>query len=100
MIRRTLRSGQMIQHAGPVVVFGDVNDGAQIVAAGDVLVFGKVRGLVHAGAGGDEHATIAALTLNPPQTADRESHRTGTRRTQAQSDQSGNGKCAQRSDCD
>jgi len=67
LIRRTLRSGQVIQHAGPVVVYGDVNDGAQIIAAGDVLIFGKLRGVVHAGAGGDDHATIGALALNPPQ---------------------------------
>jgi septum site-determining protein MinC len=67
IIRRTVRSGQIVQHEGPVIVFGDVNDGAQIIATGDVLVFGKLRGLVHAGAGGDDHATIGALTLNPPQ---------------------------------
>lgn len=67
MIRRTLRSGQTIHHDGPVVVYGDVNDGAEIVAAGDVLIFGKLRGVVHAGASGDDHATIGAFALNPPQ---------------------------------
>jgi len=67
MLRRTLRSGQKIHHAGPVVVYGDVNDGAEIVAAGDVLIFGKLRGVVHAGAGGDDHATIGAFGLNAPQ---------------------------------
>lgn len=67
MIRRTLRSGQNIQHAGPVVVYGDVNDGAEIVATGDILIFGKLRGVVHAGAGGDDHATIGAFSLSPPQ---------------------------------
>lgn len=67
MIRRTLRSGQIIKHSGPVVVYGDVNDGAEIIAAGDVLVFGKLRGLVHAGAHGDDTATIGAMGLTPPQ---------------------------------
>lgn len=67
MIRRTVRSGQVIKHSGPVVVYGDVNDGAEIIAAGDVLVFGKLRGLVHAGAHGDDSATIGAMSLNPPQ---------------------------------
>lgn len=67
MIRRTLRSGQKIHHDGPVVVYGDVNDGAEIIAAGDILIFGKLRGVVHAGAGGDDHATIGALALTPPQ---------------------------------
>lgn len=67
MIRRTLRSGQLIKHSGPVVVYGDVNDGAEIISTGDVLVFGKLRGVVHAGAQGDDSATIGALLLNPPQ---------------------------------
>ncbi len=67
MIRRTVRSGQIIKHSGPVVVYGDVNDGAEIIAAGDVLVFGKLRGIVHAGAQGDDSATIGAMSLNPPQ---------------------------------
>jgi len=67
MIRRTLRSGQKIHHDGPVVVYGDVNDGAEIIAAGDILIFGKLRGVVHAGAGGDDYATIGALALTPPQ---------------------------------
>jgi septum site-determining protein MinC len=67
MLRRTLRSGQRIHHAGPVVVYGDVNDGAEVVAAGDVLIFGKLRGVVHAGAGGDDHATIGAFALHAPQ---------------------------------
>lgn len=67
MIRRTMRSGQIIKHSGPVVVYGDVNDGAEIIATGDVLVFGTLRGLVHAGAQGDDSATIGALSLNPPQ---------------------------------
>lgn len=67
MIRRILRSGQKIHYDGSVVVYGDVNAGAEIVAMGDVLIFGKLRGVVHAGAGGDDFATIGALTLAPPQ---------------------------------
>lgn len=67
MIRRTLRSGQTIQHEGAVIVYGDVNDGADIVATGDVLIFGKLRGVVHAGASGDDHAMIGAFALNAPQ---------------------------------
>lgn len=67
MIRRTLRSGQIIRHPGHVVVYGDVNDGAEVIAGGDVLVWGRLRGLVHAGATGDNRATVGALTLTPPQ---------------------------------
>lgn len=64
---RTLRSGQAIRYAGHVVVMGDVNPGAEIIAAGDVLVWGRLRGVVHAGASGNDHAMVCALKLAPTQ---------------------------------
>jgi septum site-determining protein MinC len=67
LVRRTLRSGQAIQHPGHVVVIGDVNPGAEVVAAGDVVVWGRLRGLVHAGAMGDDEALVCALRLTPTQ---------------------------------
>ncbi len=67
LIRRTVRSGQVISHTGTVVVVGDVNPGAEVVAGGDVIVWGKLRGVVHAGAGGDENALVGALILAPTQ---------------------------------
>jgi len=67
VIRRTLRSGQAVQHAGHVVIIGDVNPGAEIVATGDVVVWGRLRGMVHAGAHGDENAIVCALQLVPTQ---------------------------------
>ncbi len=66
-LQRTLRSGQSVRHPGHVVVLGDVNPGAEIIAGGHVLVWGRVRGVVHAGAGGDASATVAALDLAPTQ---------------------------------
>lgn len=66
-LQRTLRSGQSVRHPGHVVVLGDVNPGAEIIAGGHVLVWGRVRGVVHAGAGGDTSATVAALDLAPTQ---------------------------------
>jgi septum site-determining protein MinC len=50
-----------------VVVFGDVNPGAEIVAAGDVIIWGRLRGTVHAGANGDENAIVCALDMMPTQ---------------------------------
>lgn len=67
ILKETLRSGRSIYHEGHVVIIGDVNPGAEIVAAGDVIVWGRLRGLVHAGALGDETAVICALELNPTQ---------------------------------
>ncbi|MBI5671381.1 MAG: septum site-determining protein MinC [Chloroflexi bacterium] len=67
MIKRTLRSGRIVHSDGHVVVFGDVNPGATIVAAGDIIVWGRLRGLVHAGAHGDESAVVCALDMTPTQ---------------------------------
>lgn len=67
LVRRTLRSGNHVRHPGHVVIIGDVNPGAEIVAGGHVIVWGHLRGMVHAGAAGDEQATIRALDLSPTQ---------------------------------
>lgn len=67
VVRRTLRSGQSLHHPGHVVIIGDVNPGAEVVAGGDILVWGRVRGVVHAGALGNEEAVICALDLAPTQ---------------------------------
>jgi septum site-determining protein MinC len=67
VVRRTLRSGQAVHHAGHVVLIGDVNPGAEVVAGGDIVIWGKLRGTAHAGAMGDEDAVICALQLVPSQ---------------------------------
>jgi septum site-determining protein MinC len=67
LYRGTLRSGQVFRHAGPVIVVGDVNPGAQIVSAGDVYVWGRLRGIIHAGAMGDETVQIGAVDFEPIQ---------------------------------
>lgn len=67
MVRRTLRSGRTVHSDGHVVIYGDVNPGAKIIASGDIIVWGKLRGMVHAGADGDENAIICALDMSPNQ---------------------------------
>jgi septum site-determining protein MinC len=67
MVKRTLRSGFVLEFAGSIVVIGDVNPGAQIIAGGNVFVWGRLRGVVHAGAEGDEEAVVCALDLSPTQ---------------------------------
>ncbi len=67
VVRRTLRSGQAVRHAGHVTLIGDVNPGAEVVAGGDIVVWGKLRGTVHAGAVGDDGAVVCALQLAPSQ---------------------------------
>ena len=67
VIRRTIRSGQVIHYMGTVMILGDVNPGAEVIADGDVLVWGRLRGVVHAGASGDDTAIVGALILSPTQ---------------------------------
>jgi septum site-determining protein MinC len=67
LVRRTLRSGAQVHSAGHVTVIGDVNPGAEIVAGGNVVVWGRLRGMVHAGANGDEGAIVCAMDLAPTQ---------------------------------
>jgi len=67
VVRRTLRSGQSLRHPGHIVVIGDVNPGAEVVAGGDIVVWGRVRGVVHAGALGNDGAVICGLDLAPTQ---------------------------------
>jgi septum site-determining protein MinC len=66
-VQRTLRSGYSIQNKGHVVVIGDVNPGAEIIAGGNVIVWGRLRGMVHAGAEGNEKVVVCALDLSPTQ---------------------------------
>ncbi len=66
-INATLRSGQVANFSGNIVIIGDVNPGAVIEAGGNVIVLGTLRGIVHAGVGGNLHAIIAAYNFKPSQ---------------------------------
>lgn len=64
---RTIRSGQLIESDGNIVIVGDVNPGAELVATGNIVVMGTIKGTVHAGAKGNREAIVAALNLSPIQ---------------------------------
>lgn len=66
-VARTLRSGTRIEFPGNIVALGDVNPGAEVVAEGSILVWGRVRGVVHAGAKGNEAAVVCGLDLSAAQ---------------------------------
>lgn len=66
-INRTLRSGYKVAYQGHVVVFGDINPGAEIIATGSIIVWGRLRGTVHAGSDGNQKACVCALDLSPTQ---------------------------------
>jgi septum site-determining protein MinC len=66
-VNKTLRSGMRIEFASHVVIFGDVNMGAEVIAGGSIIVWGRLRGVVHAGAQGNREAVVCALDLSPTQ---------------------------------
>ncbi|HEX2999622.1 MAG TPA: septum site-determining protein MinC, partial [Armatimonadota bacterium] len=67
LIRHSIVAGQVIHYGGTIVIFGDVSPAAEVIAERDVIVFGKLRGIVQAGASGNNDAIIAALLLTPAQ---------------------------------
>jgi len=64
---KTIRSGQLLESDGNIVVVGDVNPGAELVATGNIVVMGTLKGTVHAGAKGNREAIVVALNLSPIQ---------------------------------
>ena len=66
-VNKTVRSGSRVEFAGHVVVFGDINPGAEVIAGGSVIVWGRLRGVVHAGAKGNRSAVVCALDMSPTQ---------------------------------
>ena len=66
VVTSTFRSGETLRHYGDVVVLGDVNPGSEIMADGDIVVMGALKGVVHAGATGDNRAAIIALEMSAP----------------------------------
>lgn len=67
LVRGPLRSGQRVYAEGHLVVFGDVNPGAELIAGGDIMVMGVLRGVAHAGVPDNVAAIIAAISLKPTQ---------------------------------
>ena len=63
-IKQTIRSGQVINYEGNVVIIGDCHPGCEITAFGDITVWGVLGGIAHAGAGGNQKARVRALKMN------------------------------------
>jgi len=66
-INQTLRSGQILESEGNVVVIGDCHPGSEIRAVGDITVWGILSGIAHAGYKGNENAKVRALKMNAVQ---------------------------------
>ncbi|RWZ59942.1 septum site-determining protein MinC [Halobacillus fulvus] len=64
---KTVRSGQVTNVRGDLLLIGDVNPGGQIQATGNIFVLGRLKGIAHAGTEGDSTAVIAASYMQPTQ---------------------------------
>ena len=63
----TLRSGQVVEYYGNIVVIGDVNPGALLKAGGSIVVLGSLKGVAQAGSHDNLEAVVAAYSLLPTQ---------------------------------
>ena len=63
-IKQTIRSGQVINYEGNVVIIGDCHPGCEITAFGDITVWGILSGIAHAGSAGNQRARVRALKMN------------------------------------
>ncbi len=66
-VTQTLRSGQVIEYDGNIVIIGDCHPGSEIKATGDITVWGVLGSIAHAGIKGNRDAKIRALKLNAVQ---------------------------------
>jgi len=63
----TVRSGQVLESPGDLIIAGDVNPGANVIAGENIVVMGNLRGIVHAGIYGNRNAVVIALKISPSQ---------------------------------
>lgn len=63
--RGDLTRGDVLESEASIVVIGNVEQGARVIARGNVIILGALHGSVHAGAGGNDEAVIAALEMAP-----------------------------------
>ncbi len=64
----TIRSGQTEDFPqGSLIIYGDVNSGAEVRAGGDIVILGALRGSAHAGMNGRLSSVIIAMDLVPLQ---------------------------------
>ena len=67
VVYTSMRSGQRVDTAGDVLVWGHLNPGAEIKAGGSVLVAGRLLGVVHAGGFGRDDVFVWAGSFETPQ---------------------------------
>lgn len=66
-IAKIVRSGQILEVPGDLLLIGDVNPGGTVMAGGNIYVMGALKGIAHAGCNGNKEAIIAASVMKPSQ---------------------------------
>lgn len=66
-VSKIVRSGQVLEVKGDLLLIGDVNPGGTVRAGGNIFVLGSLKGIAHAGFNGNNHAVIAASEMLPTQ---------------------------------
>ncbi|MFC3040016.1 septum site-determining protein MinC [Virgibacillus xinjiangensis] len=64
---RIVRSGQVLEVKGDLLLIGDVNPGGKVVSSGNIYVMGSLFGIAHAGADENRQAFVAASYMKPSQ---------------------------------
>jgi septum site-determining protein MinC len=64
---RIVRSGQVLEVKGDLLLIGDVNPGGKVISTGNIYIMGSLHGIAHAGVKGDKNAIITASYMNPSQ---------------------------------
>jgi septum site-determining protein MinC len=66
-VSKIVRSGQVLEVEGDLLLIGDVNPGGMVRAGGNIFILGALRGIAHAGCFGNKEAVIAASLMKPTQ---------------------------------
>jgi len=66
-VTKVVRSGQILEIVGDLLLIGDVNPGGTVKATGNIFIMGTLKGIAHAGFEGNDEAVIAASVMKPSQ---------------------------------
>ncbi|MEH7886791.1 septum site-determining protein MinC [Bacillus sp. JJ1609] len=66
-VAKVIRSGQILEIVGDLLLIGDVNPGGTVKATGNIFIMGTLKGIAHAGFEGNDEAVIAASVMKPSQ---------------------------------
>ncbi|WP_240374727.1 septum site-determining protein MinC [Bacillus piscicola] len=64
---RIVRSGQVLEVKGDLLLLGDVNPGGTVQATGDIYIMGMLKGTARAGIEGNVKAVVCSAVMDPHQ---------------------------------